>query len=96
MKTKLSNFRISHEFDNLLEVMWRIKKYRDKGINSKSDLWRYGVLKTLESENKGILEHLKEIKEINNYLNPYKVKSNSGKRMKDRVLEYFKNNYEKS
>ena len=47
MKSKKLNFRISDDFDVFLEGMWRVSKYTDLGIKSKSDLLRYSVLKTV-------------------------------------------------
>lgn len=89
MKTKLSNFRMSEEFNHFIESIWRLKKYRSKGIMSKSDLWRYGLLRTLESENKGLLKQFKGIPEIDEFLNP--PKDEGVEIMKDKVKEYFKN-----
>lgn len=95
MKNKLKNYKISDEFNHFLESMWRLKKYRAKGIKSFSDLLRYGVLKTLESENKGILKQFKDIPEINEYLNPSKNDNTGIDEMKNKVEEYFKNSREK-
>lgn len=68
MKTKLSNFRISHEFDAVIEHAWQSKKYLSKGIRSKSDLWRYSIIEVLETENKGFIKQFKNIKEVKEFV----------------------------
>ena len=65
---KLSNFRISHEFDAILEHAWQTKKYISKGIHSKSGLWRYALIQMLERDNKGFLKEFKNIKEVKHYM----------------------------
>lgn len=91
MKGKLINFRISEEFNHLLESIWRFKKYRALGVNSKSDLFRYYVLKGLEADNKGLLKQFIEVTEVNEFLNPNPVKNDETKKMQNKVKEYFKN-----
>lgn len=89
MKQKLLNIRASDELNQFLEGIYRLSKYRAKGISSKSDLLRYALFKTLENENKGILAEFKEIPEIKEFLNP--VPSNSQNEMKNKIQDYFKN-----
>lgn len=91
MKGKLINFRISEEFNHLIESMWRLKKYRSLGISSKSDLFRYYLLKGLEADNRGLLKQFEDINEVNNFLNPNPAKNDQVKEVQDKVKEYFKN-----
>lgn len=75
MKNKLINFRITNEFDVFLESIWRISKYKKLGIKSKSDLFRYSVLKTIGKDlGVEILNEFKSVDEIHNYLNPKQIK----------------------
>lgn len=68
MKNKLINFRITHEFDAVLEYAWQSKKYLSKGIRSKSDLFRYAIIQVLETENKGFIKQFNKMKEIQNFM----------------------------
>ena len=88
MKSKKLNFRISDDFDVFLESMWRVSKYTDLGIKSKSDLLRYSVLKTVGKDlGYDILKKFSHVEEIHKFLNPKPVSKPSSN--KD-ALEYFK------
>ena len=74
MKNKLINYRISEDFDIFLESMWRVSKYRDIGIKSKSDLFRYAVIKTIGKDfGFDVLKKFNHVDEIHKFLNPKPV-----------------------
>jgi len=74
MKNKLINFRISEDFDVFLESMWRVSKYRDLGIKSKSDLFRYAVIKTIGKDfGIDVLKKFNHVDEVHRFLNPRPV-----------------------
>ena len=74
MKNKLINYRISEDFDVFLESMWRVSKYRDIGIKSKSDLFRYAVIKTIGKDfGFDVLKKFNHVDEIHRFLNPKPV-----------------------
>ena len=88
MKNKLINFRISEDFDVFLESMWRVSKYRDLGIKSKSDLFRYAVIKTIGKEfGIDVLNKFSHVDEILKFLNPKPVAKSSSN---FDALEYLK------
>ena len=91
MKNKLINFRISDDFDVFLESMWRTSKYRELGIKSKSDLFRYAVLNTIGRDyGFDILNKFKNVDEIHRYLNPKKGDSKKHlNQLKNDIEEYF-------
>lgn len=95
--TKLINFIISHEFDAVLQHAWQTKNYLSKGINSKSDLWRYAIIEILERDNKGFLKKFKNIKEVKNYLllQDQKVIIKSEPRIIKKVKRFFGYNLRK-
>ena len=91
MKNKLINFRISDDFDVFLESMWRTSKYRELGIKSKSDLFRYAVLNTIGRDyGLDILNKFKNVDEIYRYLNPKKGDTKKHlNQLKNDIDEYF-------
>lgn len=85
MKNKRIEYRISDEFNQFIEGIWRTNYYRQKGIKSKADFIRYSIIKTVESDSKGILQKFKDVPEINTYLKPLK----SNDKIKRDIEEYF-------
>lgn len=92
MKQKRSVIRATDEFNIFLESVWRLSQFRAKGIESKSDLFRYAVINTVEKTFPGILKEFKHVPEIKEYLNPTVFVRNKDKieQSKARIEEYMK------
>lgn len=85
MKNKRIIYRISDDFNQFIEGIWRTEYYRKKGIKSKSDFIRYCILKSIESDSKGILQKFNYIHEVSDYLKPLV----SNEKIKKSIDEYF-------